>query len=227
LDQAKTDEKVWNRIAETLCRIVYKIELKDKFKNRIMEANMNSLCNSNIYSGSNQQMAFCEPLKNNIIDNSLDDCYRSDSTLTSNNNIYGNVNNFAVQGNFTNQYNSVGIFSITTTMNNPIFNNNSLPTSVNSLTNDFSKGLKISQVQYNLVNSSTTVNNNSNMTTSSEMMNDNDDSMKNSMSVESEVSFSIMRSEDGLPMLLALQFEYIFSKYSYINIFFNIIIFNL
>jgi len=197
LDQAKTDVKVWNRIAETLCRIVYKIELKDKFKTKIIEANMNSICNSNTYGGSNQQMALCEPLKNNVVDMS-EDCYRSDSTLTSNNNIYAN------------QFNSIGIFSITTTLNNAGVN--SLPTSVNSLTNDFSKGLKISQVQYNLVNSSTTVNSNTNMTTtSSDMMNDND-SMKNSMSVESDVSFSIISSEDGLPMLLALQFEYIFSK---------------
>ncbi|ORX55438.1 hypothetical protein BCR36DRAFT_581453 [Piromyces finnis] len=206
LDQARTDEKVWNRIAETLCRIVYKIELKDKFKNRIMEANIGSICNSNIYNGSNQQIAFCEPLKSNINEN-LEDCYRSDSTLTSNNNIYSNVT-----GNFANQYNSVGIFTVTTNMNNnSVFNNlNSLPASINSLVNDFSKGLKISHVQSNLVSSSTTVNSNS-TAFPGEVINDSD-SMKNSMSLESEISLSVINAEDGLPMLLALQFEYIFSK---------------
>jgi len=211
LDQAKTDEKVWNRIAETLCRIVYKIELKDRLKNRIMETNMNAFCNGNNF-GSNQQIGCYDPYKNKINEN-FEDCYRSDSTLTSNNNIFANAN---MTTNFANQFqaNSVGIFSVATTMNNPIFNNNlnSLPTSINSLTNDFSKGLKISQVQYNLLSSSTTVNANSNLSAvPGDMVNDND-SIKNSMSLESDISFSIMKSEDGLPMLLALQFEYIFSK---------------
>jgi len=212
LDQAKTDEKVWNRIAETLCRIVYKIELKDKLKNRIMEAKMNNLCNSINY-GSNQQIAYCEPFKNNF-GNNMDECYRSESTLTSNNNIYAISNfNSGINNYCANQTNSVGLFSIATTMNNnSTFNNlNSLPTSINSLTNEFSKNLKISQVQYNLVNSSTTVNNNSNLSATPSDMNDSD-SIKNSMSMESEISLSIMKTEDGLPMLLALQFEYIFSK---------------
>jgi len=85
---------------------------------------------------------------------------------------------------------------------------NSLPTSINNLANEFSKGLKISQVQYNLVNSSTTVNNEN----GSGDANCDNDSTKNSMTIKSDASFSIMKSEDGLPMLLALQFEYIFSK---------------
>jgi len=215
LDQAKTDEKVWNRIAETLCRIVYKIELKDKFKNRIMEANMNALCNSNNYNsfGSDQQIAGCELYKENLGD-SMDDYFRSDSTLTSNNNIYSKANFNTGIGNYINpgQANSVGIFTITTTVNNNLNNLNSLPTSINSLTNDFSKGLKISQVQPNLVNSSNTVTNNSNLSSIPGDSNYENDSMRNSMDLESDVSFSIMKSEDGLPMLLALQFEYIFSK---------------
>ncbi|ORX82915.1 hypothetical protein BCR32DRAFT_157171 [Anaeromyces robustus] len=61
------------------------------------------------------------------------------------------------------------------------------------------------------MNSSATVNN-SNLSSISNDMNNDSDSMKNSMSLEYDASFSIMRSEDGLPMLLALQFEYIFSK---------------
>ncbi|ORX62487.1 hypothetical protein BCR32DRAFT_251719 [Anaeromyces robustus] len=219
LDQAKTDEKVWNRIAETLCRIVYKIEMKDKFKNKIMEANnLNPLCNANNFLSS-QQINSYEPFKNNYINNdNVEDCFKSDSTLTSNNNIYNSSGGI----NFNNnqyQTNTVGIFSIATTFtnnNNTIYNNNnnnlnSFPTSINSLTNDFSKGLKISQVQQNLMNSSATVNN-SNLSSISNDMNNDSDSMKNSMSLEYDASFSIMRSEDGLPMLLALQFEYIFSK---------------
>jgi len=204
LDQAKTDEKVWNRIAETLCRIVYKIEMKDKLKNRIIEANMKGLCNSANY-GSYQQIAYCEPYKNNF-GNNMDDYYRSDSTLTSNNNIFAKSNyNLGINNFGSNQTNSMGLFSVTTTMNNSstINNLNSFPTSINSLTNDFSKSLKISQVQYNLVNSSATI--------APTDMNDCD-SIKNSMSMESEISLSVMKTEDGLPMLLALQFEYIFSK---------------
>ncbi|ORY79582.1 hypothetical protein LY90DRAFT_500591 [Neocallimastix californiae] len=152
LDQAKSDEKVWNRIAETLCRIVYKIELKDRFKNKLLDSNLNPIGNLNNLDSS--QHLYYDIYKNNLNEN-LDERYRSDSTLTSNNNVYSNTN-LAV-GNYASQYqvNNVGIFTITTNYDNM----NSLPTSINNLANEFSKGLKISQVQYNLVNSSTTVNN--------------------------------------------------------------------
>ncbi|KAG4106439.1 hypothetical protein H8356DRAFT_977278 [Neocallimastix lanati (nom. inval.)] len=201
LDQAKSDEKVWNRIAETLCRIVYKIELKDRFKNKLLDSNLNPIGNLNNLDSS--QHLYYDIYKNNLNEN-LDERYRSDSTLTSNNNVYSNTN-LAV-GNYASQYqvNNVGIFTITTNYDNM----NSLPTSINNLANEFSKGLKISQVQYNLVNSSTTVNNEN----GSGDANCDNDSTKNSMTIESDASFSIMKSEDGLPMLLALQFEYIFSK---------------
>jgi len=209
LDQAKSDEKVWNRIAETLCRIVYKIELKDRLKNKLTEnKNLNPPCNTSDVESTQQD--YCDMYKNNLNEN-LDECYRSDSTLTSNN-IYSSTNLSTIGKNFVNQCqtNAVGIFFVPDNECTDInTDSNSIPTYINNLANDFSKRLNISHAQCNLINSSTTVNNINIYT--NDINNDND-SMTNSLSMESEASLSIMKTEDGLPMLLALQFEYIFSK---------------
>jgi len=195
LEQAKSDEKVWNRIAETLCRIVYKIELKDKFKTKCIDINNNN--NINPYGDSNEI---------------LGDSYISESTLTSQKKLNSDSNLASIRGSY--QSNSVGILPVTNTSNNHYYNNESnnlksLPTSINNLANNLSKTLNLSQGQYHLDNSSRTINDDN--LYHKDFYSDND-SIKNSMTADSDVSLSIMKTEDGLPMLLALQFEYIFSK---------------
>ena len=142
----------------------------------------------------------------------MGDSYISESTLTSQKKLNSDSNLASIRGSY--QSNSVGILPVTNTSNNHYYNNESnnlksLPTSINNLANNLSKTLNLSQGQYHLDNSSRTINDDN--LYHKDFYSDND-SIKNSMTADSDVSLSIMKTEDGLPMLLALQFEYIFSK---------------
>lgn len=265
LDQAKSDVKVWKRIAETLCRIAYKIELKEKYKNKSLDSSSYVYYNT---TASTTPIPRYDSYKNNSI------LFGNDPNNTGNSNTLNSTSSPMTTGLFStrfsfsnlsinqqkqlqtscppsypyptstelinrnsiNNINSTGLFNV----NNHVYGNTNIITppqsllaSMQSLTSDFSSNLRISSIHSSI---STLQQNDSHSSSnpSSTMLTEypetentqqnsrkklvNEESMENDEikdgcpSIKSVISLSKIAKENGFPMLLALQFEYIFSK---------------